>query len=81
MRKSAWLATFRLDAMALILSLTVASALGTFLGNTAVFWLIGIMAQRQQKRQEAELARLQSEFLEMRQKEAERMEKYARMEG
>ena len=81
MRRSAWLATFRLDAMALILSLTVASALGTLIGNMILFWIIGVMAQRQQKRQEAELARLQSEFLEMRQREAERMEKYARMEG
>ena len=81
MRKSAWLATFRLDAMALILSLTVASALGTLIGNMILFWIIGVMAQRQQKRQEAELARLQSEFLEMRQREVERMEKYAKMEG
>lgn len=81
MRTSAWLTTFRLDAMALILSLTVASALGTLIGNMVLFWIIGVMAQRQQKKQEAELSRLQAEFLEMRRREAERMEKYARMEG
>ena len=67
--------------MTLFFTILGAAALGTFLGNTAVFWLIGVMAQRQQKRQEAEFARLQSEFLEMRQRETERMEKYARMEG
>jgi hypothetical protein len=67
--------------MTLFLTILGAAALGTFFGNTAVFWLIGMMANRQQKRQEAELARFQSEFLEMRQREAERMEKYARMEG
>ena len=67
--------------MTLFLTILGAAALGTFLGNTAVFWLIGMMANRQQKRQEAELARLQSEFLAMRQREAERMERYAKLEG
>jgi hypothetical protein len=39
------------------------------------------MARRQEKKQREELQRLQSEFLEMRQREAERMERYAKMEG
>lgn len=67
--------------MTLFFTILGASVLGTFLGNTAVFWLIGLMAQRQQEKQKEELARLQSQFLEMRQKEVERMERYAKMEG
>jgi hypothetical protein len=43
--------------------------------------MIGKMAQRQEKKQREELQKLQSEFLEMRQKEAERMKRYASMEG
>ena len=82
-RISAWLITSHSGALAMSLTLAIilGSALGTFLGNAAVFWLIGALAQRQQKRQEAELARLQTEFLEMRQREIDRMAKYAKMEG
>ena len=67
--------------MGLVLSIGIASVLGTFLGNLAVFWVIGLMAQRQQKKQAEELSRLQTEFLSTRQKEMERMERYARMES
>lgn len=67
--------------MSLILSLTIASAVGTLLGNMGLFWVIGAMAKRQQAAQEKELSRLQAEFLEMRQKEAERMRNYAKMES
>ena len=67
--------------MTLFLTILGASALGTFFANLGLFWIVGAMAQRQQKKQEAELSRLRSEFLEMRQKELERMQKYARMEG
>jgi len=67
--------------MITFLSILGASALGTFLGNLGVFWVIGQMARRQEKKQREELQRLQSEFLEMRQREAERMERYAKMEG
>lgn len=83
MQKFAWLVTSLLDdlVMSLTLIITLGSALGTFLGNTAVFWLIGTIAQRQAKKQEAELSRLREEFLEVRKKEAERMERYAKMEG
>jgi uncharacterized membrane protein YccC len=67
--------------MVLALSIGIATAVGTLLGNLGVFWVIGQMARRQEKKQREELQRLQSEFLEMRQKEAERMERYAKMEG
>ena len=67
--------------MVLVLGIGIATAVGTLLGNLGVFWVIGRMAQRQEKKQREELQKLQSEFLEMRQKEIERMEKYARMEG
>jgi len=67
--------------MSLTLSIILGSALGTFLGNTAVLWLIGALAHRQQKRQEAELARLQQGYLEMAQRERERIERYAKMES
>lgn len=64
-----------------ILAVAVGSFIGTLLGNLGVFWMIGRMAQRQEKKQREELQRLQSEFLEMRQREAERMRAYAKMEG
>jgi membrane protein YqaA with SNARE-associated domain len=67
--------------MVLALSIGIATAVGTLLGNLGVFWVIGRMAQRQEKKQREELQRLQNEFLEMRQKEAERMKRYASMEG
>jgi uncharacterized membrane-anchored protein YhcB (DUF1043 family) len=67
--------------MVLALSIGIATAVGTFLGNLGVFWMIGKMAQRQEKKQREELQKLQNEFLEMRQKEAERMKRYASMEG
>ena len=67
--------------MVLALSIGIATAVGTFLGNLGVFWMIGQMAQRQEKKQREELQKLQNEFLEMRQKEAERMKRYASMEG
>jgi hypothetical protein len=67
--------------MVLALSIGIATAVGTLLGNLGVFWVIGQMARRQEKKQREELQRLQSEFLEMRQREAERMERYAKMEG
>jgi hypothetical protein len=67
--------------MSLIISLTVASALGTLLGNLGLFWVIGMMAQKQQEAQQKKVAELQEEFLKMRQREAERMHRYAQMES
>lgn len=77
----AWLTISLLVVMSLIISLTVASAVGTLLGNITLLWLIGIMAERQQRKQQKELERMQNAFLEMRQKEAERMQRYAKMES
>jgi hypothetical protein len=67
--------------MSLILSLTVASALGTLVGNLGLFWVIGKMAQRQEKKQLEELQKLQQGYLDMVQRENARMKKYAEMEG
>ena len=67
--------------MSLILSLTIASAVGTLLGNIGLFWIIGSMAKRQEKKQLEELQKLQQGYLEMAQRERTRMENYARMEG
>ena len=67
--------------MSLILSLTVASALGTLVGNLGLFWVIGKMAQRQEKKQLEEIQKLQQGYLEMVQRESARMKKYAEMEG
>lgn len=67
--------------MTLFLTILGASALGTFIANLGVFWVIGALAQRQQKRQEAELARLQQGYLEMAQRERERIDRYAKMES
>jgi hypothetical protein len=55
--------------------------LGAAAGNTLVFWVLGAMAKRIEKKQAEELHRLQAQFIQMREKEAERMRKYAQMEG
>jgi hypothetical protein len=67
--------------MSLILSLTVASALGTLVGNLGLFWVIGKMAQRQEKKQLEEVQKLQQGYLDMVRRENARMKKYAEMEG
>lgn len=67
--------------MSLILSLTVASAVGTLLGNIGLFLLIGTMAKRQEKKQLEELQNLQKGYLEMVEREKKRMANYAKMEG
>ena len=81
MRISAWLTIFLLVVMSLIFSLTVASAVGTLLGNLSLFWIIGTMAKRQEEAKRRELENLQQQFLQMRQREIERMERYAKLEG
>jgi hypothetical protein len=65
----------------MILAVAVGSFIGTLAGNLGVFWLIGQAAKNQEKKQREELQKLQSEFLEMRKKEAERMQRYAKMES
>lgn len=67
--------------MTLFFTVLGATALGTFSANVGLFWMLGTMAKRQQQAQQQELAKLQEQFLEMRQKEAERMHRYAKMEG
>ena len=64
-----------------VLAVFAGSALGIFVGGGALLWLIGHMAQKQQEKQVAELQALQNQYLVMAQKEIERMQKYATMEG
>jgi len=66
--------------MTFLLTLT-ATAVGTLLGNLTLLLIIGVHAQRQQAKQLKEMQKMQSEFLELRQKEVERMRNYARMES
>jgi membrane protein YqaA with SNARE-associated domain len=63
------------------LAIAAGAAIGSFLGNTAVFWVIGFLAERNQKKQKAELEELHKGYLEMVQKEQARMQKYAKMES
>ena len=63
------------------LAVAAGAAIGSFLGNTAVFWVIGALAGRNQKKQRAELEELQKGYLDMVQREQTRMENYAKMEG
>jgi hypothetical protein len=63
------------------LAIAAGAAIGSFLGNTAVFWVIGIMAQRNEKKQRAELEELHKGYLDMVQREQTRMKNYAKMEG
>ena len=57
------------------------SFLGTLLGNLSLFYIIGIVAQRKEKKQLEELQKMQQGYLEMVQRERERLEKYAQIEG
>jgi hypothetical protein len=57
------------------------SFLGTLLGNLSLFYIIGLVAQRKEKKQLEELQKMQLGYLEMVQRERERLEKYAQMEG
>jgi membrane protein DedA with SNARE-associated domain len=63
------------------LAVALGSLLGSFLGNIGVFWAIGAMAKRQEKKQLEELQKLQQGYLEMAERERTRMENYAKMEG
>lgn len=54
---------------------------GSFLGNIIVFWVLGTMAKRAEKKQLEELQKLQQDYLEMTQRERTRLENYAKMEG
>jgi len=63
------------------LAVAAGAFLGSFLGNTGVFFVIGFMAKRQEKKQLEELQRLQQGYLEMVEKEKKRMANYAKLEG
>jgi membrane protein YqaA with SNARE-associated domain len=63
------------------LAVAAGAAVGSFLGNTAVFWIIGAMAERNQKKQLAELKELEKGYMEVIQRERDRMEAYAKLEG
>ena len=63
------------------LAIAAGAAIGSFLGNTSVFWAIGMMAERNQKKQRAELAAMEKTYMEVIQQERNRMENYAKMEG
>ena len=54
---------------------------GSFLGNVSVFWVIGLMAKQNEKKQLEELQKLQQGYLEMAERERTRLENYAKMEG
>ena len=63
------------------LSVVLGCMVGSFLGNACLFWAIGLMAQRAERKQARHIRELQDQFLESRKKEAERMERYAKMES
>jgi len=63
------------------LAVALGSLVGSFLGNIGVFWVLGTMAQRAEKKQLAELQKLQQGYLDMVEREKKRMENYAKMEG
>jgi hypothetical protein len=64
-----------------LLAITIGSLVGTLLGNLTLFWIIGKIAQNQEKEKLREIQQLQQGYLEMVQRESERMKKYAEMEG
>ena len=63
------------------LLIATGSFIGTLLGNLGLFYIIGLVAKRKEKKQLEELQKMQQGYLEMVQRERERLEKYAQMEG
>lgn len=63
------------------LAVFTGTALGIFVGGGALLWFLGRAAQKQQEKQLSELQTLQNQYLEMAQKENERLKRYAQMEG
>ncbi len=58
-----------------------ATVLGSVVGNLVVFYVLGAMAKRVERKQREELERLQQGYLEMVERERARLENYARLEG
>jgi Tfp pilus assembly protein PilN len=67
--------------MTLFFTILGGVALGSFAGNISLFWVIGEMARRQEKKQREILLQVQQELIDAQQKETERMKRYAKMEG
>lgn len=65
----------------MFVSVLIGALLGSFLGNTLVFYVIGLMAKRTEKQQREEAEKLMGAYNEMIQNEKARMRKYAEMEG
>ena len=63
------------------LAVALGSLLGSFLGNIGVFWAIGLMAKKAEKKQLEDLQKLQQGYLEMVERERVRIENYAKMES
>jgi len=63
------------------LAIAAGAALGSFLGNTLVFVVIGVMAARTEKKKLQEFQQLQQQMQEAVRQENERMQRYAKMEG
>jgi hypothetical protein len=63
------------------LAVAAGSFLGSLLGNMGVFFIIGLMAKRQEKKQLEELQKLQQGYLDMVEREKKRMENYAKLES
>jgi len=63
------------------LAIAAGATIGSFLGNTLVFFVIGVMAKRNEAKQLAELQELQKGYLDMVQREQTRMEAYAKLES
>ena len=61
---------------------TLAStALGTFVANFGILWLIGAQANKLEKQRIKDMVEQQKELMAMVQNEQERMARYARMES
>lgn len=65
----------------MFISILVGSLLGSFLGNTLVFYVIGNMAKRAEQQQREEAEKMMGAYHQMIQNEKARMQKYAEMEG
>ena len=62
-------------------AIAAGAALGSFLGNTLVFFVIGLMVARTEKKKLQEFQQLQQQMQEAVRQENERMQRYAKLEG
>lgn len=66
--------------MSILLTLLV-TAVGTFTGNLALFWLIGQQAQRAERQRLREVERLQEAMVKAQTERYEQLRNYAIMES